>query len=627
MEEHLNFTPLLLVLFLAFAVPLFLSRLRGFPIIVGEILAGVIIGYSGLKLVGDNAVLEVFSNIGLAFLMFLAGLEIDFDKLIPATRRNSREASRENRNGTKEPNLIGYAAIVYLFTLALSIPGGYLLNRLGLEGHPWLLAFVLSATSLGVLLPILKQRSLTHTTAGQAIFLTALLSDFVTVILLTVFLILMQKGMDLEIFSIVLLFLVFFLVYRILGRFFQIQRVRSLVEELSQVTVQIKVRGALAILMAFVVLASLLGLELILGAFLAGMIISLIRAPEDIDLIHKLEAFGYGFFIPVFFIMVGVEIDLQALFETPGNFLLLPILFLISLLIKIVPALIFKRLMPWRETLASGFLLNTHLSIEIAIAIIGVRLGLLSPAASTGLIIFSVLTVFLNPIIFNTLWPIAAPKERRWMVIFGVEELGLQVARILDSHGERVCFLDQSTQRVEKARQAGFQAKYAETIGECLDIATRDQVESLMVLSSDDDRNLDVCRAATCQGIDHVVAMVTDPTTMPEYQNLGVNAFAPALYRPSLLALMARSPDIFKLLTTTTDEQDVREVCLENPMAANRRLRDLGLPGNLLVMAIGRDGELIIPHGSTQIQQGDRLTIMGNMAELYEAIAWLEQAG
>ena len=87
---------------------------------------------------------------------------------------------------------------------------------------------------------------------------------------------------------------------------------RKLVEDLSQATVQIKVRGAIAIMMGFVVLAEVLGAELILGAFLAGMVISLIKAPQDEDLIHKLEAFGFGFFIPVFFIMVGVELDLVA---------------------------------------------------------------------------------------------------------------------------------------------------------------------------------------------------------------------------------------------------------------------------------------------------------------------------
>ena len=110
-----------------------------------------------------------------------------------------------------------------------------------------------------------------------------------------------------------------------------------LFDELSKATVQIKVRGAIAILMVFVVFAEFLEAELILGAFLAGMIISLLRDPGDIDLVHKLEAFGFGFFIPVFFILVGVDLDIPALFESPESLLALPGFFLISLIVKLTP--------------------------------------------------------------------------------------------------------------------------------------------------------------------------------------------------------------------------------------------------------------------------------------------------
>ncbi len=113
------------------------------------------------------------SDIGLAFLMFLAGMEIDFGKLFPP---------HEKEEPNPGPNLPGLAFIVYLLTLFMAIPGAFLLTRLGLEGDPYLLAFVLSATSLGVLLPVLKERGLLQQPSGQLIFLTALLADFVTVL-------------------------------------------------------------------------------------------------------------------------------------------------------------------------------------------------------------------------------------------------------------------------------------------------------------------------------------------------------------------------------------------------------------------------------------------------------------
>lgn len=613
MEPHVDFAPLLLVLFLAFLVPLILGRIRWLPVVVGEIFAGVLIGHSGLGLVEESEILVIFSDIGLAFLMFLAGLEIDFDRLFGKRSR-----------GQNGPSLLLLASLVYLVTLGLALPGGFILDTLGLSGDPWLFAFILSATSLGVLLPVLKQREMSNTPAGQAIFYTAMLADFVTVVLLTVYIIILNQGLDLEIFSVGLLFLVFFLVYRLAGGIFRIPGMGRLIEELSQVTVQIKVRGAIAILMGFVVLAIGLGLELILGAFLAGMIISLLKTPQDTDLVHKLEAFGFGFFVPVFFIMVGVNLDLRTLFRNPQELLLIPVILGLSLIVKIFPALIFRRILNWRETFAVGVLLNTHLSLEIAVAVIGLQLGLISEAANVQIILFAIVTVLLMPILFNAIMPPKPETEQRYMVIYGANDLGLQVAKILREHGEKVRFLDPETRQVDLARRAGFETIHATTITECLEEATKGEVQALLVMSDEDTQNLLVSHAAVKQNIDNIVALVNDPGKLPEFRSLDVKTFVPTIYRPALLALLARSPDIFTLLTSTTDRQDVREVYLRNPLGEGQRLAKLGLPGNLLVLSIGRNGDLIIPHGNTRLEIGDRLTLFGEIDDLSDAVGWLE---
>jgi Kef-type K+ transport system membrane component KefB/Trk K+ transport system NAD-binding subunit len=619
-EESINFVPLLLVLLFAFFVPLVLGRLRWLPVVVGEILAGVVIGHSGFNLVSEDPALDFMSNIGLAFLMFLAGMEIDFDRILP-----SRNGGHPSRNGDPGRRILTYALVVYLLTLGLSLPSGWLLQRVGLEANPFLISFILSATSLGVLLPILKERELTHTPAGQAIFFTAILADFVTVLLLTIFIITLEHGLNLQILTLGMLFLAFFLVYRILGRFFRISSVRRLIEELSHVTVQIKVRGAIAILMAFVALAGVLGVELILGAFLAGMIISLLKAPEDIDLVHKLEAFGFGFFIPVFFILVGVNLDLRVLFESPQSLLLLPVLLAMAVLVKFAPSILFRKILSWRETLAAASLLNTHLSLEIAVAVIGLRLGLLSEAANVTIVLFAILTVLLMPLLFNSWMPQRPAKEKRYMLLYGAEDLGMQVANVLRQHEENVRFLEPEPRLVEKARQAGFETLQADSIDECLVKAQKDPIQGLVVLSGEDTRNLLVCRAAANQGFENILAMVNDPGLLPEYRSLGVNTFTPAIYQPALLALMARSPDVFKLLTTSTGSQDVREIYLHNPLVAGQSLKTLGLPGNLLVLAVNRSGDIIIPHGSTRLECGDRLTLLGNPEGLSEAALWLEE--
>jgi trk system potassium uptake protein TrkA len=122
-EEGLNFIPLLLILVLAFFVPLVVGRIKWLPVVVGEILAGVLIGYSGLNLVGESQILEFMGDIGLAFLMFIAGMEINLNKLLPI---NGNTPSQQDRK------LFLPTLGVYLLTVSLAIPGGFLLNRLGL---------------------------------------------------------------------------------------------------------------------------------------------------------------------------------------------------------------------------------------------------------------------------------------------------------------------------------------------------------------------------------------------------------------------------------------------------------------------------------------------------------------
>jgi len=615
MEESLNFLPLLLVMLLVFGVPMILGRIRWLPVVVGEIFAGILIGHSGLNLIGESAILEVMSNIGLAFLMFLAGMEINIENLL------------NQRRGDKTQSSPGLISLVALVTLLLAVPGGFLLNRLGLEGDPWLLAFVLSATSLGVLLPILKQRQLTHTRAGYAIFYSAVLADFVTVILLTIFIILtVRRSLDLEVFSVALLFLAFFVVYRLAVRFFRLNGISKLVEELSSVTVQIKVRGAIAILVAFVVLAGLLGIELILGAFLAGMIIALLKRPEDDDLVEKLEAFGFGFFIPVFFIMVGVNLDLRALFVSPQSLVLLPVLLLVATGVKTLPALLFKRILTWRETLAGGVLLNTHLSLEIVVAVIGVRLGLLSESANVVIILFAALSVLIMPVLFNALLPEVKKEEDGFYLIFGAEDQGLQVAKALRQHEVRVRLLEVDPRLVAKARQDGFETIQSDTLVDCVRYAVQGNIKALLVLSSDDTRNLLVSHAARQLDVDYIVALVNDPAKLPEYRSLGVNTFTPTLYQPAFLSMMARNKDLFRIMTSTVDEQDVREVHLRNRLLQGEPLRSLALPGDLTILSIGRNGNIIVPHGNTRLELGDRLTIFGDFGDLQHAEQWLSSS-
>ncbi|GAB4427222.1 MAG: monovalent cation:proton antiporter family protein [Anaerolineales bacterium] len=621
-EQSTRFVPLLIVLALAFLVPVLLSRFRGLPIVVGEIAAGIIVGSSGLGWVSEVPILDFMGDVGLAFLMFLAGMEIDFARLFP--ERSNDEIQPASQAG--RPNVLLLSLLVYLATLLLAIPGGFIIRSMGLEADPWLLAFILSATSLGVLLPILKERKLTNTPFGQFVFVAATLADFVTVILFTVYIITFNRGFDLEIFSIGLLFIAFLVFFRFGPRFVRIPVVSRFFDEMSRATVQIKVRGALAILLAFVVLAEFVNAELILGAFLAGMIISLLKSPEDEGLVHRLEAFGFGFFIPVFFILVGTTLELQTLFEAPESLLLLPVLLLASLVVKFLPVLPLKRYFSWRELLGGGALLNTHLSLEIAVAVIGLRVGLLDDAANLTVILFAVLTVVGMPLLFGLFLPQKEDEVQRYKLIAGANETSLKVAEELRAHGDVIRFIRESSEAMDVVKEAGFELTEISDAEVLFSELRADQVEAFLALHEDGKKNLELARLSRQAGIRNVVAYVVDPALLPEFKKHKVQAYTPAVQRATLISMMARSPDAFSLLSSYQDENDTIEVSLLNTSLVRRPLRYLNLPTSCLVLAVRRGSDLFVPRGNTELEYGDRLTLFGPKDALSDIRSWLENS-
>ena len=171
MEDGGSLLPVLLVVGLAFVVPLILQRFRRLqiPVVVGEIIAGMVIGRSGLNWVVDDPVLEVLAALGFAFLMFLSGLEIDFTVLAGLQRKSNRLM--------QNPVVVGTSILVLTIALAFGI--AFTLSALGLVRNPWLPTLILSTTSLGIVLPVLREKGISSGQFGQTILLAALIADFV----------------------------------------------------------------------------------------------------------------------------------------------------------------------------------------------------------------------------------------------------------------------------------------------------------------------------------------------------------------------------------------------------------------------------------------------------------------
>ena len=612
-ETSSRFLPLLVVAFLAAFVPLTLGRFKrlAVPIMVGEILAGVLVGESGLGWVrGHDPVLDLLAEIGFVFLMFLAGMEIDFSAF--------GFGAEKGGESPRQASPLWLAGAYFLATLALAAGVAFVIWKMHLATDLPLMALILSTTSLGVVVPVLKESGFIGTRYGQTLLLSALIADFVTMLLITVEVAVLSRGLTLDILLVGGLFVAVFVLYR-LG-LLVLPVLTPILDEVSHATSQAKVRLAIFLMLSFVVLAELLGVEIILGAFLAGVLVSVLLDPADHSLHHQLEISGYVFFIPIFFIMVGVRFDLGAVFGSLKALALVLFLLVGAVLVKGAPAVIFRRAFGARESLAGGVLLSARLSLIIAAAEIGRQLGVLSESVVMAVILVAMITVTAAPVLFNRLLAGRTPvAERKPWVIAGAGTLGMQVAEMLRAHGRPVRLIDPDPNRVERARARGFRAFAYQSDDELEQNLTG--AHGLICTHNDGKATIQVCRVArTHLGIENILAMTRDPQANNELRKMGIRPYSPTVLLATMLAMLARNPDFTQLLAEGNDEQDVCECVIENRALVGKRVRELPLPPTVLVLSIRRGEDFIIPHGDTRLEYGDRLTLLGTLEGLEAAI-------
>jgi Kef-type K+ transport system membrane component KefB len=347
-----------------------------------EIVAGIVVGPAVLGWIEMDDVIRVFSLFGLAFLLFLAGLEIDFDRL------------------RGRPLRLATAGFVVSFALALVVGGG--LAAAGQVESGLIVAIILSATSLGVVVPVLKDAGEAGTPFGQLLIAAASIADFASIIVLTLFFSREATGTGTK-----LLLLAGFVVAAAvaIAGLLGLERWRRLsatLVRLQDTTAQVRVRGAFLLLAGFVALAERLGLEVILGAFTAGVILSLVDRDALMTHPHfrtKLEGAGFGFFVPVFFVGVGLTFDLDALFASASTLLHLPLFLAALLVVRGVPALLYRPLIGDRRAVGAAFLQATSLPFIVAASMIGVELGVIGEATSAALIGAGLLSVVVFPLV------------------------------------------------------------------------------------------------------------------------------------------------------------------------------------------------------------------------------------
>ena len=375
-------TQLVAVAAVAFLAPLLLGlapRLR-VPSVVLEIIAGIVLG----PLLGwvhvDQAV-QVLSMLGLAFLLFLAGLEIDFDQLRGSALRT--------------------AGLGLLVSLGIGGAVGFGAYAAGLVTAPLFLAITLLATSLGLVVAVLKDAGRTETRFGQQVIVGASLAEFCAVILLSLFFSREAGSPGVKV-ALLTGFVVSVVTLGVtLARAERLAWLSQALVRLQDTTAQIRVRGSVLLLVGLVALASRFGVELLLASFMAGVVLSLVD--RDQMATHpqfqtKLQALGYGFLIPVFFVSSGLQFDLAAL-TSPASLVKVPLFLAALLAVRGLPAILYVSAVGRRRALASGLLLATSLPFIVAATQIGLALKVIQPSTGAALVAAGLVSVVAFPVL------------------------------------------------------------------------------------------------------------------------------------------------------------------------------------------------------------------------------------
>ncbi|HFV7534170.1 TPA: cation:proton antiporter [Staphylococcus aureus] len=598
----MEFLSLVIVVLAAFLTPIIVNRLNinFLPVVVAEILMGIVIGNSFLNIVERDSILNILSTLGFIFLMFLSGLEIDFK----AFKKDKRARQGQNDDESSIPGHLNLALTVFAFIMIISILLAYVFKWLGLVDDVLLMVIIISTISLGVVVPTLKEMNIMRTTIGQFILLVAVLADLVTMILLTVYgAINGQGGSTIWLIGILV---VFTAISYILG--VQFKRM-SFLQKLMDGTTQIGIRAVFALIILLVALAEGVGAENILGAFLAGVVVSLLNPDEE--MVEKLDSFGYGFFIPIFFIMVGVDLNIPSLIKEPKLLIIIPILIVAFIISKLISVMFIRRWFDMKTTIASAFLLTSTLSLVIAAAKISERLNAISAETSGILILSAVITCVFVPIIFKKLFPVPDEFNRKIEVsLIGKNQLTIPIAQNLTSQLYDVTLYyrkDLSDRRQLSDDITMIEiADYEQDVLERLGLFDRDIV---VCATNDDDINRKVAKLAKAHQVERVICRLESTTDDTELVDSGIEIFSSYLSNKILLKGLIETPNMLNILSNV--ETSLYEIQMLNYKYENIQLRNFPFGGDIIFVRIIRNNESIVPHGDTQLRYGDRLIVTG----------------
>jgi Kef-type K+ transport system membrane component KefB len=355
-----------------------LARWLVIPVVVIEILLGILIGPEVLGLAEEDEFIEFFANLGLGMLFFFAGYEIEFDRI------------------RGEP--LKLAAIGWVLSLGLAYSLGGLLALAGVVLSLVFVGSAMATTAIGTLIPILRDAGELRTRFGTYLLAAGAMGEFGPILLIT----LVFSTSNPVSSALILIGFVGIAVVAGIVAVRTTLRGWDVFERTLETSGQLAIRMAVVIVFALAALASSLGLDLLLGGFVAGIILRLaLRGREVTILESKLTAVGYGFLIPFFFVVSGIKLDLDALIDDPIKFLEVPMFLALFLIVRGGPVLVLYRrtIESLRERIALGFFVSTQLPLVVAITTIAIEEGHMRATTAASLVTAAILSTAIFPIV------------------------------------------------------------------------------------------------------------------------------------------------------------------------------------------------------------------------------------
>jgi len=390
---EVSHTDILIVACVAVLAPILadLSKRAKLPIVVVEIFLGIIVGPQVLDLAGTDEFIEALSTFGLAFLFFLAGMEIDFERI--------------------RGHPVRYAVNGWLISVAIGALAAVALHVTGVIHATVLVALAMTTTSLGTLMPILRDAGILDQRFGNFVVGAGAVGEFGPVVVVSV--ILAFDADEPLRAALLFVFAAIVVISTLVALRTRPRRVVRLVQTTMGTSGQLAVRLSLLLIVALAVLASEFGLDVILGAFAAGIVVGIvIRGTDSEEFSGKLDAVGFGFLIPVFFIATGMDYDLDALFGNASSIVLVPGFALLFLLARGLPAWILYRaelIRPDRISLA--LFSGAALPLLVAITQIGLDTHTMRTEVAVSLVGAGMLSVLIFPLL-GLAWHRRAERER-----------------------------------------------------------------------------------------------------------------------------------------------------------------------------------------------------------------------